>query len=972
MLRITTFTFLLLALAFGQAYKTVTKTSPDGKYTYQEVVGDPLKTRVYTLSNGLTVYLSVNTAEPRIYTSIATRAGSKNDPSDCTGLAHYLEHIVFKGTDKFGTLDYAKEKVELDKIESLFEVYRKTTDTIQRKKLYHEIDSISQVASTYAIANEYDKMLSVIGAKGTNAYTSFEQTVYINDIPANMLEKWLMVESERFRNPVVRIFHTELEAVYEEKNRTLDSDQRQSSELLLSNVFKKHPYGQQTTIGTIEHLKNPSITEIKKYFNKNYVMSNMAVCLAGDLDPDKTIALIDKYFGGFPKVSPPTFTPPVEDPIQGPVVKEVTGKEAEFVSLAFRFPGANTHDALVLEMIDNLLSNGTSGLIDINLNQQQKVLNAGCGVYSMHDYSMHYFNGSNRQGQTLEEVASLLLGQIEELKKGNFDATLLQGIVTDLEKRQLSGNESNQSRSASFVENFIMRRPWMDDVSHLDSLKKITKDDIVAFVNKHYGNNYVVVYKRNGNPVRQKVNKPIITPVQLNRTAKSDFLKMIETAPIQPIAPVYLDPSTAITQTTSSQVVIQTVKNTENERFTMQLVWNTGTMADKRWSVASRYLNYLGTPTLSAAARNVKLYTLGGEMYLNVGRTEISLTISGLDRNFTSTMQIVEDLMRNCQPNPDALANLVQDIQKNRENAKLNKGAIMQGLVNYVKYGPKNPFNDVLSTETLKSIKPEELISLVQSLLKMSHTVMYYGPQSGKTVSAILKKVKHPVSGLTPMPVLKELPTLPVSQNQIYWVDFKMVQAEVTFLSSDVPFDPGMGPLVRMFNEYFGGGMSGIVFQTLRESKALAYAVNSTFSTPGQPGDLYYNQSYIGTQADKLMDAIAGMDSLLRFMPVIQNRLELSKESIQNTLSSERINRFGILSTARYWKKMGITVDPRKKVMDLAPQFTMEQITTFHRDHIASKQRTLVIVGDRNKLNLNGLQKIAPVKELSLQEIFGY
>ncbi|MFY8186230.1 MAG: M16 family metallopeptidase, partial [Bacteroidia bacterium] len=256
---------LVPSLMFGQAKKTVKASKPAKPATtlpakYETVKGDPLNARIYTLSNGLKVYLSVYKGEPRIQTYIAVKAGSKNDPADATGLAHYLEHMLFKGTDKFGTKEFSKEIVEVNKIEALYEVYRKTKDEAKRKKIYHEIDSISGVAATFAIANEYDKMTAALGCRGTNAFTSVEQTVYVNDIPSNQLENWLTMEAERFRKPILRLFHTELEAVYEEKNRSLDSDDNQVYETLMKELFQNHNYGKQTTIGTIDHLKNPSMT----------------------------------------------------------------------------------------------------------------------------------------------------------------------------------------------------------------------------------------------------------------------------------------------------------------------------------------------------------------------------------------------------------------------------------------------------------------------------------------------------------------------------------------------------------------------------------------------------------------------------------------------------------------------------------------------------------------------------------------
>jgi predicted Zn-dependent peptidase len=189
--------------------------------------------------------------------------------------------MVFKGTSKIGAKDYAKEKILLDSIERMFNRYRKLKDENQRKALYKKIDAVSLEASKLCYANEYDKLLSHLGGQGTNAFTSVEQTVYMNTIPSNQLEKWLETERERFSELVPRLFHTELEAVYEEKNMSLDDDNDKMSEALLSGLFRKHQYGTQTTIGTVEHLKNPSITEIKKFFNRYYVPNNMAICLAG-------------------------------------------------------------------------------------------------------------------------------------------------------------------------------------------------------------------------------------------------------------------------------------------------------------------------------------------------------------------------------------------------------------------------------------------------------------------------------------------------------------------------------------------------------------------------------------------------------------------------------------------------------------------------------------------------------------------
>lgn len=210
-------------------------------YRYTTVPNDPLKARIYTLDNGLKVYMTVNKEKPRIQTFIAVRVGGKNDPAETTGLAHYFEHLMFKGTKRFGTQNYEAEKPLLDQIEQQFEIYRKTTDSVARKNIYHVIDSLSYEASKLSIPNEYDKLMAAIGANGTNAYTSFDVTCYIEDIPSNQVENWAKIQADRFENNVIRRFHTELETVYEEKNMSLTRDPRKVYEATLSALFPTTP-----------------------------------------------------------------------------------------------------------------------------------------------------------------------------------------------------------------------------------------------------------------------------------------------------------------------------------------------------------------------------------------------------------------------------------------------------------------------------------------------------------------------------------------------------------------------------------------------------------------------------------------------------------------------------------------------------------------------------------------------------------
>jgi predicted Zn-dependent peptidase len=967
-----TLTIAALLLFIGFSSSNAQQTAK--VYKYESVPNDPLNARIYKLDNGLTIYMTVYKNAPRIQTYIATRAGSKNDPKDATGLAHYLEHMLFKGTDKYGSKDYAKEKIELDKIEALFDVYRKTRDEGQRKGMYHQIDSISGYASKFAIANEYDKMLSNLGAKGTNAYTWLEQTVYVNDIPSNQLDKWTTIESERFRNPVMRLFHTELEAVYEEKNRGLDNDGEKSSEALFEGLWPNNTYGSQTTIGTIEHLKNPSLTEIKKYFNTYYVPNNMAICLSGDFDPDATIKMIDEKFGSWKNKPLPLYQPYIEKPITAPVIKEVIGPDAEDVMLGYRFAGTGSRDADMITVINKILSNGKAGLIDLNLNQQQKVLEAGADDMECKDYSAHVLSGTPKQGQKLEEVKDLLLEQIEKVKKGEFPDWLLSAIITDMKLQQTKMYERNGARADAFVNAFITGTKWQDYVDRINRLSKITKQEVIDFAKANYNNNYVVVYKRTGEDKNvQKVVKPAITPVEVNRNDQSAFLKNVINIPAKDIEPVFLDYKTDIKKfDLKNNIPVFYTANTENKTFDMYYVLDMGTNHNKKMSVAINYLQYLGTKDLTAAALQQEFYKLGCSFNVFAGEDQLWVSLNGLTENIEKATKLFENLLENAQPNEDALKNLVSDILKKRADAKLDKHEILfSGLFNYGKYDKKSPFTNILSSDELKNLNSKELISILNGITSFEHRILYYGNNTTTELVSMLNTLHKVPATLNPIPTPVKFQEVDANTN-VYVVDYDMKQAEVILLAKDGLYNKDNASMARIFNEYFGGGMSSVVFQEMRESKALAYSVYCAYSSPRKKTQYNYVFSYIGTQADKLPEAMKGMMELINNMPEAENNFKASKEAILQSIRSERITKAGILFSYETAKRLGLDYDIRKDVFKNVPNLTLAEVKIFEQDHLKNKQYTVLVIGKKESLDMKTLEKYGKVTFLSLEDIFGY
>ena len=967
---------LFLCACESKNSKYELKTGESNGYSYEYVTNDPLKVRIYTLKNGLKVYLSQYKAEPRIQTQIAVKAGGKNDPATNTGLAHYLEHIMFKGTADFGTLDWQKESVYLDSIEHMFTHYGTLKDSTERAKYYKLIDQVSNEASKYAIANEYDKMVSELGARGTNAYTSEDRTVYINDIPANQLENWLQVEGNRFQKIVPRLFHTELEAVYEEKNRSLDNDYWKTFETLYSGIFTRHPYGTQTVIGTIDHLKNPSITEIKNYFETYYRPNNVAICLSGDLDYDKTIALIEKNFGSWkPNEQLPTWSKVEETPIAAPVVREVYGPDAEWINVGFRFNGRNSEDYKLLTLTDMILSNSQAGLIDINLKQQQKVIEPASYVDQLGDYSIHTFSGRPREGQSLEDVKKLLLEQIELVKKGEFEDWLIEATINDLKKSKIQGSERNWSRSNDLVLSFTNNIPWNQYISEADDMKKITKEDIVKFANEHYKDNYVVVYKRSGkDPNAKKVDKPAITKVTLNKENKSPFHETVLKNKTEKLQPVFLDYEKDIQKLKmNKEVDVLYTPNTENDLFSLYYLSDVGSNNNPKMNVAVEYLQYLGTEEMSAEDFKKEFYKLGCNFGVSAGEDQTYIYLTGLSENMDKAMQLFEKLLASPKADDEALKKMVDGIFKKRDDSKKDKGTIMfEGLINYGLYGANSPFTNVLSNKELREVKADELIAIIKDFTKTQHRVLYYGPKKGEEVVASLNQYHVLPEQLKPVPPPVEFKMQDVNKPMVYWADYDMVQEEIMFLSKGSGFDKTRIPMSRMFNEYFGGNMSSPVFQELREAQGLAYSAFAYYGSADKPtsNDLFY--AYIGTQADKQPEAMKAMRGLLTDFPKSEGGFEVARNAILNQIESERITKARILFDYETARKRGLDYDIRKDIYEQTQKFTLADVQKFQEQYIKGQNYNIVLIGNKSKINFKELKQYGEVKELTLDEIFGY
>ena len=945
------------------------------QYKYETVAGDPMETKMYTLDNGLKVYMTVNKETPRIQTYIAVKVGGKNDPSETTGLAHYFEHLMFKGTEQFGTADYAAEKPLLDQIEALFEVYRVTEDEAERAELYRQIDSISYLASDIFIPNEYDKLMSVIGAEGTNAYTSTDMTVYVEDIPSNQIENWARIEADRFMHPVIRGFHTELETVYEEKNMSLTNDFRKSLEAMDGILFADHPYGTQTVLGTQEHLKNPSVTNIKNYHKTYYVPNNMAICLSGDFDPDEMLSIIEKYFG---QMEPNTELPEVDfetkTVIESPVSKEVYGLDAENIMIGWKYPGAGTQEALVADVVSYILSNGSAGLIDLNLNQQQKVLGAQAMSYTRPDAGEFLIMADPKQGQTLDEVKDLVLAEIAKLRAGEFDEALLTGTINNMKLRQMRMLESNSDRADMFVQSFINGTDWADEVAWIENLSKVTKQDVIDWANKYLSDNsYAVIYKRQGeDKTVQKVSAPKITPIKANRDAQSAFLAEIQATEVTPIEPVYVDYDKDMSIFDVNGLEVLYAQNELNDITYVTYSYNKGVTEDPALNLAFSYLSYLGTPTRSAEEIAQQMYQLACGFNMGSGSSTTSISVNGLAENLPQAMEIVEDLAYNAIPDEAILANLKADIFKSRIDAKLSQGSCFSALQSYILYGPEYIQKTTMSNEQIQALTSEELLAKVRDILGCQHEIRYYGPAS-ETEAAELLKANHKIAeDLKPLEK-QYIKYLTVDQSKVYLAPYDAKQIRyIQYSNRGEKLDLAADPYLTLYNEYFGGGMNAIVFQEMREARGLAYSSSARLYMPSFKDDSYMYYAFIATQNDKMKTAIEAFDEIINDMPESENAFNIAKEALVSRIRTERISGRGVLSSYISDRELGITEPRSKQIFEVAQTLTFDDVKATQQKWVKDRTYVYGILGDIKDLDTAYLQTLGPVQVLTLEEIFGY
>lgn len=968
---------VLAACSEQSSTPTVSETAvaaADSNPGYRRINGDnpedPMDVAIFELDNGLQVFLTENHEEPTFYAEIAVRAGSKHDPADGTGLAHYLEHLLFKGNQNLGTLNYEAEKPHLDRIVELYEEHFSETDPARRAEIYAEINREAQLAAEYAVPNEIDKLYNGMGGSGLNAHTWYEETVYKVGLPSNRLQQWAEIESDRFIDPVFRLFHTELETVYEEKNRTLDNGARIIGTAIDELLYKVHPYGQQPTIGTVEHLKNPSLVYIQNYFDTYYVPNNMGIFISGDIDIEETIALIAEKFGHWEPRPVPEVGPWDEPALSGAERRTVQYPGQEQVQLAFRTAPNGHTDKEALILLDMILDNRTAGLINLNLNQQQLVAEAGSSPLFLNDYGSQSLYGSPKQDQSLEEVEQLLLDQIELIKNGEFEDWIIPAIINDFLKNQKASLEFNTARVTMMRQSFIEGTGWDYHIGEIGRMEQLTKQDVVNVANKYFGDNYVAVYRVDAQHEVPVVEKPQIDPVTIDPTRQSQFAARILAMEVEEIEPSFVEADRDYRVIEFAPgVELYYAPNPLNDLFTFSIGVEVGTEENEKLGMAASLLDVAGTDTLSNEELQKEWYRMGSEFRFGSGENSSAFSVSGLDDQFENSVALMMSLINSPSSDSETLEQLKGIILKTREDRKSSPPAIAQALYLYNRYGDESPLLEAMTTEEIVDTEIDELLGLPAELLNYKHTLAYTGSMPLEQLVEVLRR-HHPVGELADTPEYRFRRARQVEETEIMVVDQQTAQAQVRIEFADGVFDPDDSIMASLYTNYFGSGMSSVVFQELREARALAYSASARYL----PGDRLDAENLmlgvIGTQTDKTVDALAAFIDLIDNMPHSSERFDESVNSLVNRYRTSKLNFREVIGAVRSWERQGYEGDPRRERFEELQQASLDDMVQFQQEHVKDRAKIISVVGDLSIIDTEELAQFGTVQEVQVEDLF--
>lgn len=946
--------------------------------SYQSQAEDlnALKVKEYRLENGLTVWLNEDHSQPKVFGAVVVKAGAKDCPD--TGIAHYFEHMMFKGTDRIGTLDYESEKVLLDSIAMKYDELAMTEDTAARARLQKEINELSIRSSEYVIPNEFNRLINRFGGSGLNAATSYDATIYFNTFSPQYMVQWAEINSERLINPVFRLFQSELETVYEEKNMYGDFIGGQVMDTLMARYFGPHPYA-YPIIGCTKNLKNPRLTEMHKFFEDYYVASNMALILSGDFDAQQVMPILEKAFsrirsGNAPKqekVMLPPFnereTMKVKFPI--PFIKAM--------GLGFRGVSANHEDQVALNIAVNLLNNANgTGYLD-KLMVEHKLMGALAINESMNEAGILAVAIMPKLLiQSYSSAEKMVWDEINRVKNGDFSDEMFNSLKLEQKRQYASSLENIDSRATIMMNLFSQGKSWNDYLNEVARIESITKEDVVRVAQKYFSNNYLCVTKSTGKYPKDNLPKPAFSPVvPRNADASSSYAKQLEKIPEQQVAPRIIDFEKDVkTSKLTPLVTLYTTPNPLNDIFTLNISYGIGALEQPELMQLTNYLQLLGTESLSFEQFRSRLQSIGSTLAFDVTPDAFVMKVTGFDNHIDETMKLVGDFIRHAKADDKKLRQIVDDAKVSEKAFFKSGDNVASALLEQVKYGDQSRYLRKLSLSQIKKLKGKDMLAIYDKVRSVQCDLHYCGTLPVEKVIGTIRQ-HLPLERTTVAsnsPYYRELKQY--DRPTVFFIDMPDMAQSIVYgyVKGDPVDDKASRHASRLFSVYFGGDMSSLMFQEIREFRSFAYRTSGRYQLPNHAhkGTAGSFTAMLSTQSDKTLDALGVLDSLIREMPLKPERVEAVKQTLVNRINNDYPPFRNLSEKVASARMEGFDRDPAEEFLRDIATMDMQDISRFYREQISGRPVVYVIAGNRKHIDMKKLAEYGTIIKVKKKDIY--
>lgn len=934
------------------------------------------KVETFTLRNGLKVVLCEEHSTPEIYGCVVVHAGSKNENPAATGVAHYFEHIMFKGTDRIGTVNWTKERRYLDSISNCYDQLRATTDKKQRQAIQQQLNRLSATASTYAIPNEVDAILQKMGCTGLNAGTSYDYTVYYNTLPANQLSNWMDVYVERFRKPVFRLFQTELEAVYEEKNMYENQPMYDFSRNLFKESFGEHPYSRDI-IGLGDHLKNPQPSEMQKFFDTYYVANNMTLILVGDFNIADVRPLVASKFSVW---RPGTL--PQKPQYQMPAFEKQTIKNVKQTPIKVGlmvFPGVPTssRDYLPLQMASEILS---SAFLD-PATTQGRLMAAQLMPLSLEDAGSNVvLYVPNIIGQSHDAAEKVVWDCLDSLREGHFSDEFMESVkMTKMVERQrmLESLDGLAGLMLSLELEGSSYDQWLRDNERWDNL---TREEIMEVAAKYFDRNHcTIVRSKMGFPKHDAAVKPSWDHLELqNQGEQSAFAYAIAANKPQPVKPQVIDFRKDVNiEDVTSGCKLYSARNPKNSLFELSISYRYGLMDDPDLDRAVQYLNALGTGDMTADQLKVRLSRLGATLGLGCSSNNQTSTlyITGLEENLDTILSLCSQWLHHPAHDAKQISIIADGIKGDEKASKNDADAWIKALSAYVRYGKRSEYLSHTPGTEWSQRSGEELYNEVMKLFSRNGYATFSGNTDPSDIARMLLRydlVKENVETVPP----RDMKVQEYKKSQTFYIsNKKFLQSNIVIHVPSINFDTADIPVATLFDEYYGGGMNSVIFQEIREFRSLGYSTYGGFWYDILNRNPARLNCYLGTQCDKTQEGVEALRDLIVAFPERPEKVTPAIENLVTVRNNEYITFRSLPSyVGNAVEVLGQDHDIRADITERISRLTLGDLKAFHAKYIQNRPLITLISGNSKRFDPAAVGALlgdkAPVTPLTYDQLF--